>query len=243
MGELHLEIIIDRLRREFKVEASYGQPQVAYREKPSKSVSHNERLKKQPGGRGMFAEVEFELAPGEPGTGYVFENSTVGGSVPKEFVASVKKGMNNALASGPLGGFPVVDIDVKLVDGSHHPVDSSGMAFEICGSVGIKAALKRAKPQLLEPKMKLEVTVPTEYLGDVIGDLNSRRGEVQGMDARGEVQIVRAQAPLASMFGYATSLRSATQGRASYTMEFSHYAPVPSAIALEVLADRGNETT
>ncbi len=243
MGELHLEIIIDRLRREFKVAASYGQPQVAYREKPGKSVSHNQRLKKQTGGRGMFAEVEFELAPGEPGTGYVFESGIVGGSIPKEFVPSVRKGMANALSAGPLGGFPVVDVEVTLTDGSHHPVDSSGMAFEICGSIGIKDALKRAKPTLLEPMMKLEVTVPTEYLGDVIGDLSSRRGEVQGMEARGEVQIVRAQAPLAAMFGYATSLRSATQGRASYTMEFSHYSPVPGPIAQEVLADRGVVTT
>ena len=239
MGELHLEIIIDRLRREFKVAARYGQPQVAYREKPGKSVSHTERLKKQTGGRGMFAEVEFEVSPAKPGSGYVFESAVVGGSVPKEYIPSVRKGMENALGAGPLGGFPVVDVEVTLQDGSHHPVDSSGMAFEICGSIGIKTALKRSKPQLLEPMMKLEVTVPTEYLGDVIGDLNSRRGEVEGMEARREVQIVRAQAPLAAMFGYATSLRSATQGRASYTMEFSHYAPVPGPIAQEVLADRG----
>ena len=239
MGELHLEIIIDRLRREFKVAALFGQPQVAYREKPGKSVGHNERLKKQTGGRGMFAEVAFEISPGVPGTGFVFESNIVGGSIPKEFVSSVRKGMENALGAGPLGGFPVVDVTVSLTDGSHHPVDSSGMAFEICGSIGIKAALKRSNPKLLEPMMKLEVTVPTEYLGDVIGDLSSRRGEVQGMEARSEVQIVRAQAPLAAMFGYATSLRSATQGRASYTMEFSHYAPVPGPIAQEVLADRG----
>jgi elongation factor G len=242
MGELHLEIIIDRLRREFKVEARYGEPQVAYREKPGKSISHNERLKKQTGGRGMFAEVEFEVAPGKPGTGYVFESAIVGGSIPKEFVSSVKKGMGAALAAGPLGGFPVVDVLVTVTDGSHHPVDSSGMAFEICGSIGIKAALKRSNPKLLEPMMKLEVTVPTDYLGDVIGDLSSRRGEVQGMEARGEVQVVSAQAPLAAMFGYATSLRSATQGRATYTMEFSHYAPVPGPIAQEVLSERGGGT-
>jgi len=238
MGELHLEIIVDRLRREFQVGARFGRPEVAYRETPTKRSCTRHRLRKQTGGRGMFAEVELELAPGKRGSGFVFESRVTGGSVPKEYVPGVRKGVQSALAAGPLGGYPVVDVAVALTDGAHHPVDSSEMAFEICGSLALKDALRSAVPRLLEPVMKIEVTVPQTFLGEVMGDLNARRGDVGGLEARGEVQVMSASAPLAKMFGYATSLRSATQGRATYSMEFSHYDAVPSLVAQDVLAAR-----
>jgi elongation factor G len=239
MGELHLEIIIDRIRREFRVEANYGEPQVAYREAVARTLTYRHRLKKQTGGRGMFADIEIEVSPGEQGSGYEFESRVRGGSVPKEFLGAVKKGLKDGLAAGPLGGFPLVDCHVALLDGSSHAVDSSDMAFRICASMAIKEAIRKAGAKLLEPVMSLEVTVPTDFVGDVIGDLNGRRGEIGGMEARGEVQVVSATAPLAEMFGYATSLRSATQGRATHSMEFSHYAPVPTQVSESVLAQKG----
>ena len=238
MGELHLEIIVDRLRREFRVGARFGRPEVSYRETPGRKTVVRHRLKKQTGGRGMFAEVEIEVTPLEQGSGFVFERRTTGAALPKEYGPAIRRGVENALAAGPLGGYPVVDVGVALVDGAHHTVDSSDMAFEICGSLAMQDGLRRSLPRLLEPIMRLEVTVPTEFVGEVMGDLTSRRGEVGGMTSRGDLQIVAASAPLSQMFGYATSLRSATRGRATYAMEFSHYQGVPSLVSEDVLATR-----
>ena len=238
MGELHLEIIVDRLRREFHIGAGFGRPEVSYREAPSRKTVVRHRLKKQTGGRGMFAEVELEVVPLKPGGGFVFDRRTSGASLPREYGPSIRRGVESALAAGPLGGYPVVDLSVTVTDGAHHTVDSSDMAFEICGSLAMRDALRRSLPKLLEPIMKLEVTVPSAFLGEVMGDLNARRGEVAGLTARGEVQIVSASAPLGQMFGYATALRSSTQGRATYSMEFSHYQGVPSLVAEDVLATR-----
>ncbi len=238
-GELHLEIIVDRLLREFKVEATVGKPQVAYRECITKGVEHKETYKKQSGGKGMYAKIAIQVEPGEKGTGIVFEQSIKGGSVPREFFNAVEKGVKEASEGGVLAGFPVIDVKVNLFDGGFHEVDSNEMAFKICASMGFKAAVRAAAPQILEPMMEVEVVTPEEYMGDVIGDINSRRGNIAGMNERSGVQVIDATIPLSSMFGYSTDLRSKTQGRATYTMHFSHYDPVPKAIATEIMAEAG----
>ena len=230
MGELHLEIIVDRLLREFKVEANVGAPQVAYKETIRKKVNHETKYKRQTGGSGQYAHVKITLEPNESGKGYEFINGTVGGSVPKEFIPAVDAGIQGAMHSGVLAGYPVVDVKVTLYDGSYHEVDSSEMAFKIAGSMAFKEAMREADPVLMEPIMKVSVIVPEEYMGDVIGDLNSRRGQIQGMEARSGAQQIDAFVPLSEMFGYATSLRSRTQGRGQYTMEPSHYTEVPKSI-------------
>jgi elongation factor G len=236
MGELHLEIIVDRLLREFKVDANVGKPQVAYRE-TAKSASEAEgRFVRQTGGRGQYGHVVIEVGPQEPGQGYQFVNKIIGGAIPKEFIPAVDKGIQGALESGVLAGYPVVDVKVTLRDGSYHPVDSSEIAFKIAGSMAFKEGMRKAKPILLEPIMDVEVVVPQEFMGDVIGDLNARRGRIEGMESRGENQIIRARVPLAEMFGYATVLRSMTQGRATYTMQFDRYEEVPASIAHEIVS-------
>lgn len=231
MGELHLEIIVDRMMREFKVEASVGKPQVAYKETIRKSVKTEGKFVRQSGGRGQYGHVWLELEPLEPGKGYEFVNKIVGGVIPKEFIPAVDQGVQEALTSGVLAGYPVVDVRITLFDGSYHEVDSSEMAFKIAASIAFKEGMKKADPVLLEPIMKVEVVVPDEYLGDVIGDINSRRGQIEGIEPRAGAQIVHAHVPLSEMFGYATDLRSKTQGRGIYTMQFSHYAEVPKSIA------------
>ena len=236
MGELHLEIIVDRLMREFKVEANVGKPQVAYRETISKKVKVEGKFVRQSGGRGQYGHVWLELEPQEPGKGYEFVDAIKGGVVPREYIPAVDKGIQEALDNGVLAGFPVVDVKVALIDGSYHEVDSSEMAFKIAGSMGFKEGCQKASPVLLEPIMSVEVVVPEEYMGDVIGDLNSRRGRIMGMDSRAGAQVVSAMVPLANMFGYATDLRSATQGRANYTMTFDHYEPVPKSVSEEIVA-------
>jgi elongation factor G len=239
MGELHLEIIVDRLMREFKVGATVGRPQVAYRETVTKSVKSEIKFAKQSGGRGQFGHVFIEMDPGEPGSGIVFENSIVGGSIPREYIPAVQKGIGEASQQGVLGGYPVLDVKVNLYDGSYHEVDSSEMAFKVAGSMAFKDAARKAGAVLLEPVMDVEVVVPEEYMGDVMGDLSSRRGKVSSMDERAGARIVTATVPLAAMFGYATELRSMTQGRATYSMHFAHYEKVPVSIADEVLAHSG----
>ena len=236
MGELHLDIKVDILRRTYKVDVAVGQPQVAYRETITRSIDHAYTHKKQSGGSGQFAHVEFEVSPSGVGKGNSFESKIVGGAVPKEYIPGVEKGYESVLTSGPLIGFPVVDITVVLVDGKYHDVDSSALAFEIAARAGLREALKMAGPVLLEPIMKVEVVSPEEYLGSVIGDLNSRRGQIMGTDTRGNAQIVNAMVPLANMFSYVNQLRSMSQGRANYTMQFDHYAQVPQAVAEEVQA-------
>jgi elongation factor G len=231
MGELHLEIIVDRMKREFGVEANVGAPQVSYRETIRAKVEQEGKFVRQSGGRGQFGHVWLRIEPQEPGTGYQFVNEIVGVVVPKEYIPAVDKGIKEAMHSGVLAGFPMVDVKVSLFDGSYHEVDSSEMAFKIAGSMGFKEGCRKAKPVLLEPIMKVEVVTPEEYMGDVMGDLNSRRGMVQGMEDAPAGRIIRAEMPLAQMFGYATSLRSATQGRATYSMEFSKYTEVPASIA------------
>lgn len=238
MGELHLEIIVDRLMREFKVAANVGKPQVAYRETLTKPVKAEGRFVRQSGGRGQYGHVILEIEPLPAGAGFEFVNKIVGGVVPKEYIPAVEAGVKEAMESGPLAGYPVVDVRVSLVDGSYHEVDSSEMAFKIAGSMGFKDGAKNAAPVLLEPIMSVEVTTPEEFLGDVMGDLNSRRGQIEGMDRRANAQVVRAKVPMAEMFGYATDLRSKTQGRASYTMQFSHYSPVPANVAQAVIEQR-----
>ncbi|WP_404980613.1 elongation factor G [Carboxydichorda subterranea] len=236
MGELHLEIIVDRLLREFRVEANVGRPQVAYRETIRKKVQAEGRFIRQTGGRGQYGHVWLELEPMPPGGGFEFVNRIVGGVIPREFIPAVEAGVREAMQSGVLAGYPVVDVRVSLFDGSYHEVDSSEMAFKVAGSLAFKEAARRADPVLLEPIMSVEVVTPEEFLGDVIGDLNARRGHVEGMERRGNAQVIRAKVPLATMFGYATDLRSTTQGRATYTMQFAHYQEVPANIAQEVLA-------
>ncbi|WP_407569235.1 elongation factor G [Deinococcus altitudinis] len=231
MGELHLEILVDRLRREYKVDANVGAPQVAYRETITKAVDVEGKFVRQSGGRGQFGHVKIKAEPLPPGSGFVFENAVVGGTVPREFVKPAQNGIEEAMQSGPMLGFPVVDMKVSLYDGSYHEVDSSEMAFKIAGSMALKEAVQKGGPALLEPVMRVEVTVPDDFMGDIIGDLNSRRGQIQGMEARGNAQIVRAFVPLSEMFGYATDMRSMTQGRASYSMFFDHYTQVPNNIA------------
>ncbi|GHA12962.1 elongation factor G [Devosia pacifica] len=236
MGELHLDILVDRMKREFKVEANIGQPQVAYRETITKLAEVDYTHKKQSGGSGQFARVKMTVEPAEPAAGLVFENKIVGGSIPREYIPGVDKGVRSVMASGPLIGFPIVDVKVTLLDGAYHDVDSSVLAFEIAGRAGFNEALRKAAPRILEPIMKVEVTTPEDYMGDVIGDLNSRRGQIQGTEGRGVVQVVNAFVPLANMFGYVNSLRSMSQGRAQYTMQFDHYEQVPQAVADEVQA-------
>ncbi len=234
MGELHLEIIVDRLLREFRVDANIGRPQVAYRETVRKRVEGIEgRFVRQTGGRGQYGHAVINVEHNDE-TGYQFENKIVGGVIPREYIPSVDKGIKESLDSGVVAGYPVVDVRVELVDGSYHDVDSSEMAFQIAGSMAIKEALKRANPVLLEPVMDVEVVVPEEFMGDVMGDLSARRGQIQGMDSRGGGQVIRAMVPLSEMFGYATTVRSKTQGRATFTMQFDHYAEVPKSIAAEI---------
>ncbi|RCX29970.1 elongation factor G [Thioalbus denitrificans] len=235
MGELHLEIIVDRMKREFKVEANVGAPQVAYRETIRKAVEQEGKFVRQSGGRGQFGHVWLKIEPQEPGVGYEFVNAIVGGVVPKEYIPAVDKGIQEQMKNGVIAGFPVVDVKVTLYDGSYHEVDSNEMAFKIAGSMGFKEGARKASPALLEPIMKVEVVTPEEYMGDVMGDLNRRRGMVQGMDESPTGKIIRAEVPLAEMFGYATDLRSATQGRASYSMEFGKYAEAPTNIAEAVI--------
>jgi elongation factor G len=237
MGELHLEIILDRLFREFKVEANHGRPQVSYKETITRSVKIDKRYVKQSGGRGQYAHVIIEAEPLEPGKGFEFVNGVTGGDVPKEYIGPVKSGVEEALGAGPLGGYPVVDMKVTLRGGSYHEVDSSEMAFKICGSMALREAVEKGRPALKEPIMSVEVVVPEDYLGDVIGDLNSRRGSIVSLDiATGGTQIIKSKVPLSEMFGYATTLRSMSQGRASYTMEPSHYEQVPVTIASGVVS-------
>ena len=235
MGELHLEIIVDRLRREFKVEANVGAPQVAYRETIRKSVEAEGKFVRQSGGRGQYGHVWLRLEPQEPGAGYEFVNEIVGGVVPREFIPAVDKGVQEQMENGVIAGFPVVDVKVTLYDGSYHDVDSSEMAFKIAGSMAFREGARKASPVLLEPIMKVEVVTPEDYMGDVVGDLNRRRGVIQGMDESAAGKVIRAEVPLGEMFGYATDLRSATQGRATYTMVFEKYAEAPAAIAEEVI--------
>ena len=235
MGELHLEIIVDRLKREFKVDANVGQPQVAYRETITRMVDVEGKFVRQSGGRGQYGHVKIKAEPLPRGGGFEFVNAIVGGVIPTEFTPAVQKGIEEAMQSGPLIGFPVVDVKVTLYDGSYHEVDSSEMAFKIAGSMAIKEAVQKGSPAILEPIMRVEVTTPEEYLGDVIGDLNSRRGHVLGMEARGNAQVISAHVPLAEMFGYATDLRSKTQGRASFVMFFDHYAEVPKQVQEKLL--------
>lgn len=230
MGELHLEVIIDRLRREFKVNANIGQPQVAYRESITKEVAVEGKFVRQSGGRGQYGHVYLQVKPNGPGAGYEFENKIVGGSIPREYIPSVNKGAQEAMRNGPIAGYPVEDVHVTLYDGSYHEVDSSEMAFKVAGSMAMQDAMRKANPVLLEPVMDLEVVVPEEYLGDVIGDITGRRGDIKGMSQRNKAQVVNAQVPLSEMFGYATDLRSLTQGRAVFTMQFANYAEVPQSI-------------
>ena len=237
MGELHLEIIVDRMKREFKVEANVGKPQVAYRETITGNADVENKYAKQSGGRGQYGHVKIKVEP-NPGKGYEFVNQISGGSIPREYIPAVDKGMQEALEAGVIAGYPVQDIKVMLYDGSYHEVDSSEMAFKIAGSMAIKDAMRKAKPVLLEPIFKVEVTTPEEYMGDVIGDLNARRGQVSGMTDRNNAKIINAHVPLSAMFGYATDLRSKTQGRASYSMEFEKYEQVPTNIANQVVAER-----
>jgi len=236
MGELHLEIVVDRMRREFRVEANVGKPQVAYRETITREIESEGKFVRQTGGRGQYGHVRLRLSPLEPGSGFEFVNGIVGGSVPREYIPAVEKGVVEALESGVLAGYPVVDLRVELYDGSYHEVDSSEMAFKVAGSMAYKSGSAKAGPQILEPIMSNEVIVPEDYMGDVIGDLNSRRGRVQGMEARAGAQVIASQVPLAEMFGYATQLRSMTQGRATFTMMFSHYEPVPKGVGEEIVA-------
>ena len=238
MGELHLEIIVDRLMREFKVEASVGKPQVAYRETITKATPAEGKFVRQSGGKGQYGHCKIELTPNEPGAGIEFENAIVGGVIPKEYIGSVEAGIREAAQSGIVGGYEVVDFKVKLVDGSYHEVDSSEMAFKIAGSMALKDGLQKANSVLLEPMMKVEVLIPEEYLGDVMGNINSRRGRIEGTEMRGGSQVVHAMVPLAEMFGYATDLRSKTQGRGQFTMQVDHYEPVPKSIAEKVVGKK-----
>jgi elongation factor G len=236
MGELHLEVLVDRMLREYKVQANIGRPKVAYRETITQPVTSNVRFVRQTGGHGQYGHVVLELEPSPKGEGFIFENEIVGGTIPKEYIPAVEKGVREALESGVLAGYPLVDITARLVDGSYHEVDSSEMAFKVAGSMALKVGVQKGKPVLLEPMMKVEVLVPDEYTGDVVGNLSSRRGQIEGMEPRGQgMQAIRAHVPLGEMFGYATDLRSATKGRGTYTMEFAHYSEVPASVADEIL--------
>jgi elongation factor G len=236
MGELHLDIKVDILRRQYKVDANIGAPQVAYRETITRTANIDHTHKKQTGGSGQFARVKFIVEPGEPGTGFVFESKVVGGSVPKEYIPGVEKGLKSVLDSGVIAGFPVIDLKVTLTDGAYHEVDSSALAFEIASRAALREGLQKAGPKLLEPIMKVEAVTPEDYLGGIIGDLTSRRGQVQGQEMRGNATVVDALVPLANMFGYVNTLRSMSQGRAQFTMTFHSYAQVPQNVADEVQA-------
>jgi elongation factor G len=236
MGELHLDIKVDILKRTYKVDANIGAPQVAYREKITKKVTVDYQHKKQTGGTGQFAQIKIVVEPLPPASGFMFENDVVGGAVPKEYIPGVEKGLESVLGSGVIAGFPVVDLKVTLIDGRYHDVDSSALAFEICSRAALREALQKGSSVLLEPIMKVEVVTPEDYTGSVIGDLNSRRGQIQGQDRRGNANIVNAMVPLANMFGYVSNLRSMSQGRATFTMQFDHYEQVPSAVAAEIQA-------
>jgi elongation factor G len=238
MGELHLEIIVDRLLREFKVEADVGKPQVSYREAVTKKVTAEGKFVRQTGGHGQYGHAVIDLEPLEPGSGVEFVDAIVGGTIPREFISAVEQGVREAAANGPLGGYEVVDFRATLHDGSYHDVDSSEVAFKVAGSMAFREAAKKASPVLMEPMMKVEVVIPDEYLGDVMGSLNSRRGHIDGMDMIGNAQAVRASVPLSEMFGYATSLRSQTQGRGNFTMQFSHFAAVPKSVAEKLLGQQ-----
>jgi elongation factor G len=233
---LHLDIKVDILKRTYKVEANIGAPQVAYREKITRAATVDYTHKKQTGGSGQFAQVKIVAEPMPPATGFEFENKIVGGAVPKEYIPGVEKGLESVLGSGVLAGFPVVDLKVSLIDGRYHDVDSSALAFEIASRAALREALQKGGPVLLEPIMKVEVVTPEDYTGGVIGDLNSRRGQIQGQDMRGNANVINAMVPLANMFGYVNTLRSMSQGRATFTMQFDHYAEVPKAVADEVQA-------
>jgi elongation factor G len=236
MGELHLEIIVDRLKREFKVESNIGKPEVAYREAITKKADCEYKYAKQSGGRGQYGHVVLEIEPLERSSGFVFENDIVGGVIPKEFIPAIEKGIREAMARGVIAGYPLVDMRARLTDGSYHEVDSSAQAFEVAASLCFQEGAQRAGTVILEPLMKIEVVVPEAYMGDVIGDLNSRRGRILGMSQRGNAQVIDAEIPLATMFGYVTDLRSMTQGRGTSSMQFSHYAPVSPAIQEEIIA-------
>lgn len=238
MGELHLDIIVDRMMREFKVDATVGKPQVAYKETLGKAIRSESKFAKQSGGRGQYGHVILEMEPLTRGTGYEFVSEVVGGSIPKEFIKPVDQGIREAMQCGVLAGFPTVDVKVRLVDGSYHDVDSSEMAFKIAGSIAFKEGLRKSGAKILEPYMAIEVVMPEDYMGDVIGDINSRRGKIEGMEDRAGAKVVRGDVPLSEMFGYATDLRSKTQGRGNYTMQFSHYEEVPKNIAEEIIAKR-----
>ncbi len=235
MGELHLDIIVDRMKREFKVEANVGKPQVAYRETIRKPVNQEGKFVRQSGGRGQYGHVYLKIEPGEVGSGYEFENKITGGVVPKEYIGAVDKGIKQQMENGVIAGYPVVDVKVSLYDGSYHDVDSSEMAFKIAGSIAFRDGALKADPVLLEPIMKVEVVTPEVYMGDVMGDLNRRRGLPKGMDDSPSGKVIRAEVPLAEMFGYATDLRSMSQGRATYSMEFEKYNEVPQSVADSVL--------
>jgi elongation factor G len=242
MGELHLEIIVDRMRREFKVEINQGAPQVAYKEAFQKTIEHRETLKKQTGGRGKYADIVFELGPAdeeflkEEKGHYQFVNDIFGGSIPREFIPAIEKGFESAMTTGVLASYPVDNMKIRVFDGSFHAVDSDSMSFELCAKQGFREAAKKAKPVLLEPIMKVEVITPDQYMGDVTGDLNRRRGMLEGMDSKNNAQVIKAKVPLSEMFGYVTQLRSLSSGRATSTMEFSHYSPAPNNVAEEVIA-------
>jgi elongation factor G len=243
MGELHLEIIIDRMKREFRVEANVGKPQVAYKETIRKKVEQEGKFVRQSGGRGQFGHVWIIVEPNEKGKGYEFENAVIGGSIPKEYISSVSEGIQEAMRNGVLAGYPVEDIKIKLFDGSYHDVDSSEMAFKIAGSMAFKEAARKASPVLLEPIMDVEVVTPEEYMGDVMGDLSSRRGKIEGLMSRKDAQVIKSKVPLSDMFGYSTQLRSMTQGRAIYTMQFAFYEEVPQSIADQIVEKiKGKET-
>jgi len=239
MGELHLEIIVDRLLREFKVDANVGKPQVAYKETVRKTAEHETRFVRQTGGRGQYGHVVLRLDPVKPGAGFSFVDGTKGGVIPREYIPAIEKGVKEAMESGVLAGYPVVDLKATVTFGSYHEVDSSEMAFKIAGSMAFKEAMAKASPVILEPIMSLEVVTPDEFIGDVISDINRRRGRIGGQEPRGNTQVIAATVPLAEMFGYATDLRSRSQGRATFTMQFSHYEPVPKGVGPEALRQGG----
>jgi elongation factor G len=235
MGELHLEIIVDRLKREFNVEATVGKPQVAYKETITRAAEGEGRYIKQTGGRGQYGHAKIRLIPRKPGEGYLFDNMIVGGTIPREFIKPIDQGIQEAMTTGVLAGYPIDDVKIELYDGSYHDVDSNEMAFKIAGSMAFKDAASKAHPTLLEPVMRVEVTVPEDHMGDVIGDITSRRGHIQSMDSRGGTQIINSRVPLSEMFGYSTDLRSRTQGRGAYSMHFDRYEQAPAAISKEVI--------
>ncbi len=242
MGELHLEILVDRMKREFKVDANVGKPQVAYRETITETVQSEGKFVKQSGGRGKYGHVWLEISPNEPGKGFEFENAIVGGAVPKEYITPVSNGVQEAMRNGVMAGYQVVDVKVKLYDGSYHDVDSDEVSFKVAGSMAFRDGARKAKPVILEPLMDVEVTTPEEYLGDVMGDLNSRRGKIEGFNSRKDAQVIKATVPLAEMLGYATTIRSMTQGRAIYSMQFAHYSPVPKSVADEIVEKTKSNT-